>query len=101
MDSSGIKFPAFSNDEEYYDDDEVYDAEAKDLMLSGSRLDISLYKQPRDDRGGAVRTIHRGGERDQVIYSRDKADYGLQAERLVWIDGWRETTGSGDYTLQG
>ncbi|XXH00919.1 hypothetical protein Hte_007270 [Hypoxylon texense] len=97
MDSSDIEFPPFSNDEEYYDDNAVYEAEAKNLMLSDPRLDIPLYEQPRDDRDGAVRTTYKGGERGQLLYNKDKADYALQAERLVWIDGWRETTEYGGH----
>ncbi|KAI0169134.1 hypothetical protein GGR52DRAFT_508782 [Hypoxylon sp. FL1284] len=102
MEWNDSDFPEFDNQEEYYDDDAIYEAEAKakDLTSNNARLDITLYKQGRDDGDGAARTTRKGGERGQVIYSKEKADYDLRAERLVWIDGWRQTTGNGNSKKQ-
>ncbi|KAI0595427.1 hypothetical protein F4775DRAFT_568980 [Biscogniauxia sp. FL1348] len=83
----------FDDAEEWYDEDAIYEVEPKDLTQSSACSNIFLYTNPQNDRDGAVRAQYKGGELGQIVFGEDKADYSLTIERLVWVDGWRETTG--------
>ncbi|KAI0423858.1 hypothetical protein F5Y09DRAFT_326192 [Xylaria sp. FL1042] len=77
------------DEEEYYDEDAIYDANIENLVPNSHRTSLSLYNQPNNQGNGAFKSERKGGDRGQLIYGKDDAVYDLTVERLVWIDGWR------------
>ncbi|KAK1750548.1 hypothetical protein QBC47DRAFT_393691 [Echria macrotheca] len=81
---------------EWVDEDATYKAIPEDLKTGTPRSELAFYDVSAKHQDGAVRSEYKGGATGRVIYDKDKADYDLTVERLVWIDGWQETTGEGD-----
>ncbi|KAF2678076.1 hypothetical protein K458DRAFT_317898 [Lentithecium fluviatile CBS 122367] len=53
-----------------------------------------LYKQ-QDERDGAVKSYFRGDGSGPLVFSKEKSNYCLNVERLIWVDGYRMTNGDG------
>ncbi|KAI1486281.1 hypothetical protein F5X96DRAFT_655766 [Biscogniauxia mediterranea] len=91
MASGNMDFLDYDDEEGYYDEDAIYKADHENLVSGVHRSNIPLYRQPTAFPEGEVKAHHKGGEYGQLVYGKDKADYGITVERLVWVDGWRET----------
>jgi hypothetical protein len=55
---------------------------------------IDLYRL-QDERDGAVKSSHKYDGSGPLIFGKERSSYSHKVERLVWVDGYRTTTGEG------
>ncbi|KAI0517613.1 hypothetical protein F5B22DRAFT_603512 [Xylaria bambusicola] len=79
------------DEEEYYNEDAIYEANIENLPES-ARSDLFLYQKSNNEGNGTFKNTRKGGDRSHLVYGKEKAVYHLTVERLVWIDGWRQST---------
>ncbi|KAI1819684.1 hypothetical protein F4861DRAFT_526013 [Xylaria intraflava] len=101
MASDDVEFPESDDEEEWYDEDAIYQATPENLLSGPARSDLLLYEKRQEVRGGATRTQRKGTEFGALIYGNETAVYDLSVERLVCVDGWRETTVDGGKMRRG
>ncbi|EJT74686.1 hypothetical protein GGTG_08524 [Gaeumannomyces tritici R3-111a-1] len=78
----------------FYDPNAIYDTKPEEILADDPVTDVALKKQIIVDSDSATRSQSRkGGENDPLIFGKETSDYTLKVERLVWVDGWRESTG--------
>ncbi|KAF2497768.1 hypothetical protein BU16DRAFT_606488 [Lophium mytilinum] len=78
-----------------FDEDAVYeDEDPEDADPTRGPDTIDLYTQ-QDKRDGAVKAYQDIDESGPLIFSQERSSYCNTVERLVWVDGYRMTTGEG------
>jgi len=83
-----------------YDEDAIYNSKPEELMAEEPVTDLFLTKPVAIDLDSATRAqVTKGGERGQHVLGRDSTNYSIKAERLVWVDGWRDGAAGSAMTL--
>jgi hypothetical protein len=80
---------------DYFDEDSFYKEEdPEDPSLRNTRK-VVLRPRPAVYREGAVRALFEGNPDESFGLVNETSDYIVTVDRLVWIDGWRTTSGVG------
>lgn len=90
----------WANDNTEYDDDDVYRDYCADLgafsasvpMINGADLYINR-NAPATQAQGSTKSHYTPVQGGTTLFDTDdKSDYQFSVERLVWVDGWKEST---------
>ncbi|KAI0526728.1 hypothetical protein F5B22DRAFT_587312 [Xylaria bambusicola] len=85
---------------DYFDEDAIYnDGNIDDSKPSHSGVTVvDLYKRKNED--GAVKSYCIEGDGSgSIVYAKEKSNYSLTVERLVWVDGYNIATEKRAMTL--
>lgn len=95
-----LSFPEFNESSvsalDLFDENAAYESEEllqdPDPTLGPDDIDLRRFQNDQD---GAVRSYYAKDESGPLIYSKDRSDYRVTVERLLWLDGYRKTTAYG------
>ncbi|KAF5229625.1 hypothetical protein FAUST_10312 [Fusarium austroamericanum] len=82
---------------QYFDEASAYNEnhpEDPARSVGSGKVNLPLLVEEVPD--GQLRAKFEGDSNVRRVLSKDESDYCLTVDRLVWIDGWHSTFGSGD-----
>lgn len=89
----------WANDNTEYDDDDVYNDYCAELHLmpaSVPMINVNLYinhNAPAKQAQGGTKSHYTPVPGGAMLFDTgDKSDYQFSVERLLWVDGWQEST---------